>query len=124
MPMRDGIRLATDIYRPARDGELVEGRYPTILCRTPYDKTDKRYSEIADFFVPHGYSVCLRTAATATAPRARRVLPRRDAAQGEDGYDTSSGSPSSAGRTAVSARWARRTPGSRRSGWRSSGRRT
>ena len=26
--MRDGIRLATDLYRPARDGELVEGRYP------------------------------------------------------------------------------------------------
>ena len=60
VPMRDGIRLATDLYRPARDGELVEGSYPTILCRTPYDKTDKRYSEIADFFVPHGYSVCLQ----------------------------------------------------------------
>lgn len=60
VPMRDGIRLATDLYRPAHDGELVEGRYPTILCRTPYDKTDKRYSEIADFFVPHGYSVCLQ----------------------------------------------------------------
>ena len=29
--MRDGIRLATDIYRPARDGEPVEGRMAS--CR-------------------------------------------------------------------------------------------
>jgi len=26
--MRDGIRLASDIYRPARDGQLVDGRCP------------------------------------------------------------------------------------------------
>ncbi|MDH4176884.1 MAG: hypothetical protein OEV72_04835, partial [Thermoleophilia bacterium] len=38
--MRDGIRLATDLYRPAADGEPIDGRFPTILCRTPYDKTD------------------------------------------------------------------------------------
>ncbi|HEY7538029.1 MAG TPA: CocE/NonD family hydrolase, partial [Gaiellaceae bacterium] len=55
--MRDGIRLATDLYRPARDGELVPGRWPTIVCITPYDKTERRYTEIADFFVPHGYAV-------------------------------------------------------------------
>ena len=60
MPMRDGIRLATDVYRPARDGEPVDGRFPTILCRTPYDKTDRRYTEIADFFVPRGYAVVLQ----------------------------------------------------------------
>jgi len=35
---RDGIRLATDIYRPARGGRAVEGRFPVILERTPYDK--------------------------------------------------------------------------------------
>ena len=32
--MRDGVTLYADIYRP--DGE---GPYPTILQRTPYDKT-------------------------------------------------------------------------------------
>ena len=32
MPMRDGIRLATDIYRPKG-----EGRYPIIFSRTPYN---------------------------------------------------------------------------------------
>ena len=32
MPMRDGVRLATDIYRPKG-----EGRVPTIFVRTPYN---------------------------------------------------------------------------------------
>ena len=30
-PMRDGVRLATDVYRPAEPG-----RYPVIMQRTPY----------------------------------------------------------------------------------------
>jgi putative CocE/NonD family hydrolase len=33
MPMRDGVRLATDIYRP----KGVTGRVPTIWVRTPYN---------------------------------------------------------------------------------------
>ncbi|MHA7128054.1 CocE/NonD family hydrolase [Algoriphagus namhaensis] len=32
MPMRDGVRLATDIYRPKGDG-----KYPIIFSRTPYN---------------------------------------------------------------------------------------
>lgn len=89
VPMRDGTRLATDVYRPASNGEIVEGAFPTILCRTPYDKTDRRYAEIADFFVPHGYAVCLqdcrdRYRSEGTGEYEHTVTPR----QGEDGYDT------------------------------------
>ncbi len=36
--MRDGVRLAADIYRPARGGKPAEGRFPAFLTRTPYDK--------------------------------------------------------------------------------------
>ena len=32
MPMRDGVRLASDIYRPKG-----EGKYPIIFSRTPYN---------------------------------------------------------------------------------------
>jgi putative CocE/NonD family hydrolase len=32
VPMRDGVRLATDVYRPA-----APGKYPVILARDPYD---------------------------------------------------------------------------------------
>jgi len=31
VPMRDGVRLSTDVYRPKG-----EGRYPTVLTRNPY----------------------------------------------------------------------------------------
>ena len=33
MPMRDGVRLATDIYRPKN----AAGKVPTIFVRTPYN---------------------------------------------------------------------------------------
>jgi uncharacterized protein len=36
--MRDGVHLAADIYRPARDDKPAAGRFPTLLTRTPYNK--------------------------------------------------------------------------------------
>jgi len=48
VPMRDGVRLATDVYLPYKD-------YPAhgcILIRTPYDKDDiERYLEGQDYFI-------------------------------------------------------------------------
>ena len=87
--MRDGIRLATDLHRPGRDGELAPGRFPTIVCITPYDKTERRYTEIADFFVPHGYAVVLqdlrdRHRSEGTKEYFHSATPHT----GEDGYDT------------------------------------
>ena len=37
--MRDGVRLATDIHLPARDGKPLDGPWPVVMVRTPYDKT-------------------------------------------------------------------------------------
>lgn len=54
IPMRDGVKLATDIYRPAKNGAPVEGKFPTLLMRTPYNKSDGRES-FAEYFVSHGY---------------------------------------------------------------------
>lgn len=34
IPMSDGVRLATDVYRP-----VGEGRFPVVLTRTPYHRT-------------------------------------------------------------------------------------
>jgi len=50
VPMSDGIKLATDIYRPARDG-----KYPVVLCRMPYGTDGKAFKAFGDFFVRHGY---------------------------------------------------------------------
>jgi hypothetical protein len=40
VPMRDGVRLATDVYRPARNGRPLADRRPVLLHRTPYNKTE------------------------------------------------------------------------------------
>ncbi len=44
--MRDGVHLATDIYRPARAGQALPGRYPALLERTPYGKQRRSRSEL------------------------------------------------------------------------------
>jgi uncharacterized protein len=71
--MRDGVHLATDVYRPARAGQAVAGRFPAILERTPYgrnvtyfrdvtaaDSTPKTRAEVAAYYVRHGYVVILQ----------------------------------------------------------------
>jgi putative CocE/NonD family hydrolase len=44
--MRDGVRLATDVYRPAVDGVAVQEPLPVLLERTPYGKHLQSRSEI------------------------------------------------------------------------------
>ncbi|MCJ9753054.1 CocE/NonD family hydrolase [Neorhizobium sp. BETTINA12A] len=68
--MRDGVKLATDVYRPAKDGKVIDGRLPAIMERTPYGKAERSRSEIevgmtepmkrhevASYFVRAGYAV-------------------------------------------------------------------
>ena len=47
IPVRDGIQLAADIYFPARNGEVIPGKFPVILERTPYGKHIESRSERA-----------------------------------------------------------------------------
>lgn len=63
VPMRDGVRLATDIYVPARGGKPLDGPWPTVLVRTPYDKT--RIGEVASIvrlreYTYHGYAAVVQ----------------------------------------------------------------
>lgn len=47
--MRDGVKLATDIYQPAN----ISAKLPVILTRTPYNKDGaKKHGE---YFAAHGY---------------------------------------------------------------------
>lgn len=46
--MRDGVRLATDIYKPR-----PPGKYPVVLCRLPYGKN--HLGEIGRLFAQRGY---------------------------------------------------------------------
>jgi len=58
VPMRDGVRLATDIYFPAKNGIALEGRRPVILERTPYRKSAMLYMTTP--FLQNGYIVILQ----------------------------------------------------------------
>ena len=57
MAMRDGVRLATDIYFPARHGAEAPGAFPVILERTPYDKAAPVSVTKGNYFARRGY-VC------------------------------------------------------------------
>ncbi|APW62443.1 CocE/NonD family hydrolase [Paludisphaera borealis] len=53
--VHDGVRLAVDVYRPERDGKPAEGRFPTLLTRTPYDK--KGVAGEGAYYAARGYVV-------------------------------------------------------------------
>jgi putative CocE/NonD family hydrolase len=54
--VRDGVRLAADVYRPARGGQPIRGQFPTLLTRTPYGKGDGALAE-GHYFASRGYVV-------------------------------------------------------------------
>ena len=71
VPARDGVALATDVYRPEGPGP-----FPVLLERTPYDKSAPSRSErtalvakarsraeVAAYFIAHGMSSPIRIAA-------------------------------------------------------------
>lgn len=55
--MRDGVRLATDVYLPAG-----QRRWPTLVCRLPYDKAGDEcfMPEVARWFTERGYAVVVQ----------------------------------------------------------------
>ena len=54
VPMRDGVRLSANVFRPE-----APGRYPTILVRTPYGKGSAIPPNYAPF-VERGYAVAIQ----------------------------------------------------------------
>ncbi|PYQ16523.1 MAG: antibiotic hydrolase [Acidobacteria bacterium] len=82
VPMRDGVRLATDVHLPARGGVAAPGRFPAILERTPYNKDES--DSWARVFVPRGY-VFVAQDVRGRYRSEGRWRPLRD--DGPDGFD-------------------------------------
>jgi putative CocE/NonD family hydrolase len=59
VPMRDGVKVAIDIYRPTRDGAVVAEKLPILMQRTPYSKNGAGLVGQAKYFASHGYVVVL-----------------------------------------------------------------
>ena len=84
VPMRDGIRLAADVYRPSTDGQ-----YPVLLQRTPYNK--ELWPVTALTLDPiraaaQGYVVVIEDVRARWASEGDVFFPYRD--ELEDGYDS------------------------------------
>jgi putative CocE/NonD family hydrolase len=78
VPMRDGVLLAADIYRPS-----TGGKFPVMLCRTPYNKNGQ--GALAKYFVENGYAVVVVDSRGLYASEGE-WHPYTD--EGPDGYDT------------------------------------
>ena len=97
VPMRDGVRLATDLYLPAKAGEALKGRFPVILERTPYDKNSPSRSErsvsnpiplgrakVASFFTSRGYAFVYQDCRGTHHSEGKFT---KYLSEGEDGFD-------------------------------------
>lgn len=90
VPMRDGVILRADVYRPARDGS-----YPVLVMRTPYGKAVGK----GDAYVRAGYIVVCQDARGRYASGGDfESFVRPKTHDAEDGYDT--------------VEWAAKLPGS------------
>ena len=55
MRARDGVWLATDVWRPAHGGEPLAGPFPALLIRTPYGRSAEAMEALGAFWARHGY---------------------------------------------------------------------
>lgn len=93
IPMRDGVKLSADVYRPEADG-----KFPVILCRTPYSNDSKAQFDFGMYFASHGY-VYMAEDSRGRLDSGGTFLPLFD--EGRDGYDTiewAAGQPWSTGK--------------------------
>ncbi len=83
IPMRDGVTLSADIYRPAESKRGA--RFPALLARTPYNKALAQHKTIETFryFVEHGYVVVWMDV-RGRGDSDGQFVPYRD--DGRDGY--------------------------------------
>ncbi len=85
VPMRDGVRLSTDIYSPVG----IEGPLPAVLIRTPYNKNRDgglgKPGSDAHYFAGHGYHVVVQDMRGRFESEGDYVV---SAADRDDGYDT------------------------------------
>lgn len=76
--MRDGILLASDIYRPD-----APGKFPVLLVRTPYNRQGT--ASVYEMFVRRGYAVVIQDVRGRYGSSGEPALFRNEA---DDGYDT------------------------------------
>ena len=81
VPMRDGVRLATDLYFPVG----TDTPLPVVQIRTPYGKLPhRRDASAARYFASHGFAVAVQDMRGRYQSEGEYFVSRADR---EDGYD-------------------------------------
>jgi hypothetical protein len=82
VPMRDGVKLKANIYRPSK-----EGKFPVLIFRTPYSKDEGDADNESTFAnaVKRGYAVVIQDVRGRYASEGEFVPYFNE---GKDGYDT------------------------------------
>lgn len=96
MRARDGVSLATDIFRPARGLEPAEGTFPAIVVRSPYDhRSAGPSSQIAhgEFFASHGFIYVVQDSRGRFASEGSFTLFQDDDTDGYDAIEWVAGLP-------------------------------
>ena len=95
VPMRDSVRIATDVYRP----KGVAGPLPTILIRLPYNKASYGSATVpARFFASHGYAVVVQDVRGKFASEGQYRVYEGDMTDWSDTFDWIGAQPWSTGR--------------------------
>ena len=84
--MRDGVRLATDIYRPRIAVAAGDESMPVVLTRTPYGKRRESDVALARLLVGHGYIVAVQD--TRGRYASEGAFSKYSALEATDGFDT------------------------------------
>ena len=84
VPMRDGVRLSTDLYFPVSS----EDKIPAILIRLPYNKKvffTRQWGPAAYVFAGQGYAVAVQDCRGKFESEGTFMVSIHDS---DDGYDT------------------------------------
>ena len=83
MPMRDGLLMATDLYRPVKNGTVAGEPLPVLLNRTPYERETLANSAL--YFALRGYVVAVQSLRGRHASQG--VFLKVQPADATDGFD-------------------------------------
>ncbi|KAB2346437.1 CocE/NonD family hydrolase [Actinomadura rudentiformis] len=83
--MSDGVRLLADVYRPARGGKAVPGRFPVIVSQTPYNKAVPGANMTSAYLVERGYvQVVMDVRGTGGSPGKWQAMNPREQRDGKE----------------------------------------
>lgn len=95
VPMRDGVKLSTDLYFP----EGLGGKLPVILARTPYNKNAARADNSwARMFAAQGYIVAVQDTRGKFESEGEYTVSAADTNDGCDAIDWMASQPWSTGK--------------------------